>query len=260
MQIAFAFFDLWCDLIWYKFQIFRSGVTHEMAKAVRSGEVGWQAFGGSCTLPSRRVSLALPFWECGFWCFPSRGWRSAFLSSVGIGPVFLVWGGGVGLSFSRFGFLSFLLGLSVRRSFLEWGFALQDESWPCLLGLGNWPMPVFLMVVVASSFLLWVGGSRQSFSEWGVSPSWTWPSMVGVLARPSCIWGWPFLLRVGTGPSLLASEGEVRHSFFEWRGLAILGLGPRSEGWSSPLEVGVWPFLLEVGVGLVFSGCGGWPS
>ena len=70
---------------------------------------------------------------------------------------------------------------------------------------------------------------------------------------------------VGVGFSfsgfLLASEGEVRHSFLEWR-VWPLGLGPRSEGWSSLLGRG-WPSPLGVVVGLVRlcldRPCWGWP-
>ena len=78
--------------------------------------------------------------------------------------------------------------------------------------------------------------------------------------------GWPFLLRVVTGPSLLWRRFAIPS---QSGGLVLLGLGPRSEGWSPPLLGMGWPFLLGVGVcpfflgvrvGLVFSGCGSWPS
>ena len=119
-------------------------------------------------------------------------WVGPPFSGLVFGHSFLV-GGWLALSSRGWGFgpcpsffggcLPFLLGLSVRHSFLEWrlallGVALQDESWPCVL-----------VVVVGLSFSRWRVGN--SFSWCGLAlPSWGWPSLHG-----TCVW--PVLLVLG---------------------------------------------------------------
>ena len=145
-----------------------------------------------------------------------------------------------------------LLGVRVGPAFLGFGF------WPFLLGVRVGPPflgpSVFLMVVVASSFLLW-GFALPLWS--GVGPSFLkvaplvlrrggWPFLPGVrvLALP-----YPLVLRDGGWPFLLSLSGGWK--FLE-RGLAR---GPAF--W----ECGHWPFCLRVrgspfllGVGPPFSG------
>ena len=127
----------------------------------------------------------------------------------------------------------------------------------------------FSWLEVGLSFIGW----ELALPSWsGVGPAFSgcggWPSLRLCLARPYCGWGWPFPPRVGTGPSFFLVKGRFAIPSSSSGGLALLGLGPRGEGWSSllgmgcpsPLGVGVCPFLLGVRVGLVLSGCGGWPS
>ena len=152
----------------FKFSIFRSGVTQEMAKAMRSGVEGWQAFVGVAPFLlracrwlslSRSVGfgfsfsglevglsffgweLVLSFW-CGNWSFLLVVGVWAFLPGVRAGPPFL----GFGLALARLshgGGDLFLLAVGVRPPFLEWWLALS--SW-------GWVWPVLLLVGVCLSF------------------------------------------------------------------------------------------------------------
>ena len=96
---------------------------------------------------------------------PSYGWGRPVLLQVGICPSLLVvevhhsfwrW---VGLVLLGVGGSPFPLGVRFGPSF--------SRFWvgPSISGLGVWPLPAFLMIVVGPSFLLWV------FATW---PSWSW--------------------------------------------------------------------------------------
>ena len=96
MSIAIAFAFSICGVIdpvstSFKFSIFSSGVTQEMAKAMRSVVEGWQAFVGLAPFLLGAFRWLSFFWSVGVWFFllVIGGWL-VFLR-VGIGPVYFVW-------------------------------------------------------------------------------------------------------------------------------------------------------------------------
>ena len=225
------------------------------------------------------VDLSFFEWElvlsflCVGWPFLLGGCSSSgvMVNPSLLGLVFLAVGGvrhsslrwGVVPSFSGLSFFGWELVLSFWcGSWLlpSWGvnfclFLLVDGVWAFLLGVrAGPPFSGFGLALACVShggcglFLLSVG-VRPPFWEWWLAlPSWgrVWPAGIG----PSLLW------RRFAMPSLR-------------RGLALLGLGPRSDcrsgllgmGWPSPLGVGVGVGLSFFGWELVLSfWCGFGPS
>ena len=107
--------------------------------ACHSSGGNWSCLFGLGFCPSFELALTSRDGEL---ALLSQGW---FFSSAVVGP----------------SFLPFLLAVSGPHSFLEWGFALRDENWPCCLG-------VEIGFLLSLSFpWYWI---RPSFWEWGKAP------------------------------------------------------------------------------------------